>query len=166
MKIMLNFIFLVLTVASFVAAENSMAMAQSPTASKITEISLSYSGSHFAALSGFTIVLRKNGTADYSGAKKSSREGDYVGTFDKREFIKLAKFIVAHDYFLLDDNYIENVQDGGTTTTRDVYAGGEKTIKNNSWQKSNGGDDRLPDIELAVGAIDQPRLIKWKKLKK
>ncbi|MGI8554789.1 MAG: DUF6438 domain-containing protein [Pyrinomonadaceae bacterium] len=163
---MRKFIFLFLAVACFVSVENTAAHAQSPTAAEITEISLSYSGSHFAAASGFTIVLRKDGTTTYSGAKGSSREGDYVGTFDKREFTKLAKFIVAQDFFSLKDNYLENVQDGGTTRTRVVFAGGEKTIKNNSWRKSNVGDNRLPDSEAAVGAIDQKLLIRWKKVKK
>lgn len=107
---------LFLAIACFVFNENSMAHAQSPTASEIKEISLSYGGSHFAASSGFKLVLRKDGTATYSGAKNSSREGNFVGTFDKSQFMRLAKFIVAHDYFSLDDSYVKNVADGGTTT--------------------------------------------------
>ncbi len=124
---MRSFMFLILAIACFVLSENAAARAQKlPTASEITEIFLSYSGGHFAASSGFKIVLRKDGTATYSGAKNSSREGDYAGAFDKSQFTKLAKFIVVRDYFSLDDSYVKDVNDAGLTTTRVVYAGGEK----------------------------------------
>lgn len=163
---MRSLMFLLAAIACFVLCEASAARAQKlPTAAEITEISLSYSGGHFVALSGFTIVLRKDGTAIFSGAKNSSREGDFVGAFDKREFAKLAKFIVAQGFFSLEDSYVKDIADGGATTTRIAYAGGEKMIRNNSWRKSNGGD-RLHDIENAIGAIDQKLLIKWKKTKK
>ncbi|MEP6902382.1 MAG: DUF6438 domain-containing protein [Actinomycetota bacterium] len=159
-----------LTIALFVSTEAAAAVAQKrsspPEAAEITEISLSYAGSHFAASSGFTLILRKDGTAAFEGAKNSSREGDFVGTFDKKEFAKLAKFIVAQEFFALENDYIENIQDGGMTTTRVCFAGGEKTVRNNSWRKSQSADNRLPDIENAVSAIDSRLLIRWKKLKK
>ena len=94
---MRSLIFLFLAITLLIAFQNSTARAQVPKVSEITEISLSYSGSHFAASSGFTIVLRKDGTATFSGAKNSSRAGDYVGTFNRGSDSKRTE-----SYYLLE----------------------------------------------------------------
>lgn len=133
---------------------------QSVNPSAITEITLRDSGG-FCFDCTREIVLRSDGTATYSGGNnvRSGRKGDYQGSFDKRSFTKLARFLINRRFFSLKDRYAKDVTDSGTITTTIAYKGGSKTVAN----YAGGGGQKLSDIQQAIEALAGK--VKWEKTK-
>ena len=114
---------------------------------QITEISLERSGS-WGMRSGYKVVLRKDGTAEYTGDVAAARRGKYHGKISGKQFEQLAKIIVGNDYFSLEDKYRATVTDTDTVITSVAYKGGRKVVED----FGRGGGERLTTTEQAIDA--------------
>lgn len=112
---------------------------------QISEITLERSGS-WGILSGYKVVLRQDGAAEYAGDIHAKRNGKYLGQISLEQFAQLAKVIVENDYFSLIDKYSATVKDSDTITTSVVYSGGRKTVEDYGRE----GGEKLTAIELAI----------------
>lgn len=112
---------------------------------QISEITLERSGS-WGIKSGYKVVLRKDGSAKYTGDVDAKRKGNYQGEVSKDRFEQLGSLIIASDFFSLADEYHALVKDDDTVTTSVEYSGGRKTVED----YGRGGGERLTKIELAI----------------
>ncbi|MBA3247605.1 MAG: DUF6438 domain-containing protein [Pyrinomonadaceae bacterium] len=123
---------------------------------QISEITLERSGS-WGIRSGYKIVLRKDGTAEYAGDIHAKRKGKYHGEISKEQFEQLTKVIIENDYFSLGDKYRAPVTDTDTVTTSIVYSEGRKRVED----FGRGGGERLTKIEQEIDQVAEQ--IAWAK---
>jgi len=115
---------------------------------KISEITLERSGS-WGRQSGYKVVMRKDGAAEYTGDIHAKRKGKYTGMISTEQFEQLAKLIIENDYFSLEDKYHALVTDTDTVTTNIVYSGGRKTVED----FGRGGGVGLTRIEQEIDRV-------------
>jgi hypothetical protein len=115
---------------------------------QISEVTLERSGG-MVFRSGYKVVLRKDGRAEYIGETYAKREGKYRGHISKEQFERLAEVIVENDYFSLDDKYHAEVTDSDTITTSVVFSGGRKRVED----FGRGGGERLTNIEREIDKV-------------
>lgn len=115
---------------------------------QISEVTLERSGS-WGIRSGYRVVLRENGTAEYAGDIHAKREGKYRGAISKDLFESLTKVIIENDYFSLKDKYHAPVTDTDTVTTSIVYSGGRKRVED----FGRGGGESLTRIEQEIDKV-------------
>lgn len=127
---------------------------------QITEISLERQEC-FGTCPVYKVVLRKDGTATYTGVKFVPRMGEYRGKVYAYEyyFITLAKLIRSQGYFDLKDNYSSGWTDQDTVITSVVERGRRKTVVN----YGNAAPIKLWGIEMAIDGVVER--IQWEKAK-
>ncbi|HEY9284798.1 MAG TPA: DUF6438 domain-containing protein [Pyrinomonadaceae bacterium] len=123
---------------------------------QISEITLERSGS-WGIRSGYKVVLRKDGTAEYVGDIHAQRKGRYRGQISNEQFEQLVKVIIENDYFSLKGKYRAMVADSDTITTSVAYSGGRKRVED----YGRGGGERLTKIEREIGNVAEE--IAWVK---
>lgn len=122
-------------------------------AKEFSEIFLEQSGS-FGVPSGFKILLRKDGTASYSGDAAAKRKGNYHGQINKQQFDSLVELLKEKDFLSFEEKYDSRMKDAPTFTIRVVYSTGTKTVVDD-------GGKQLSKIAQDIGKVaDQ---INWLK---
>ena len=76
------------------------------------------------------IVLRADGTAQFSGKMNTGRTGDYKGTFWKGEFEQLTRWLESQGFFAMKDSYGEANIDAPDQIISVVRSGKRKTVTN------------------------------------
>ena len=133
--------------ALFVAAGCSLASRSNLVEDKyqISEITFERSGS-WGVKSGYKVLLRKDGKAEYVGDVNAKRKGKHQGVISKEQFEQLAKLILANDFFSLEDRYQAQATDTDTIIINVLYSGGRKRVED----FGRGGGERLTEIERAI----------------
>jgi hypothetical protein len=83
-----------------------------------------------------TLELRVDGTALYTGKENTDRIGQFTGTLQKREFDKLALWLVTEGVFELNTSYGTPNVDSPAQVIRIVRGGKSKWVVNNSMDRS------------------------------
>ena len=112
---------------------------------EISEVSLERSGS-WGLRSGYRVVLRRNGSAEYAGEVDAKRKGKFHGTVSQAQFDQLTNSLIENSYFSLADKYHALVTDTDTVTTIVVFKGGRKTVED----FGRGGGEGLTKVEQAI----------------
>jgi hypothetical protein len=109
----------------------------------------------------YKVVLRKDGTAIYTGIKYVPRMGEYRGKSYAYDyyFATLAKFIESQGYFDLKDNYSSSWTDQDTAITSVIDGAKRKTVVN----YGHAAPIKLWGIETAIDGIVEH--IQWEKVK-
>lgn len=115
----------------------------------------------------YKVILRRDGTATYTGTRNVSRIGQYENIVYahhrplKAEFANLVKLVAAQGYFDMNELYNPaGLIDAGTIITSVVHNGERKTIRN----YSNQGPVELYGIEMTIEGVAAQ--IKWKEGKR
>jgi hypothetical protein len=127
---------------------------------QITEISLERKEC-YGGCPVYKVVLRKDGTATYTGIKYVPRMGEYRGKSYAYDyyFVTLAKLIRSQGYFDLKDNYSSGWTDQDTAITSVVDRDRRKTVVN----YGNAAPIKLWGIEIAIDGVVER--IQWEKAK-
>ncbi len=125
---------------------------------QITEISLERKEC-FGDCPVYKVVLRKDGTAIYTGMKYVRRIGEYRGKSDDYYFATLARLIKSQGYFTLKNNYSSAWSDQDTVVTSVVNGSERKTIEN----YGNEAPIKLWGIDMAIDAVVER--ISWERVK-
>ncbi len=134
----------------------NLGFAQTRTASEITQIELHDEGG-FGVDKGFEISLERGGVATFHGGQNFyGRKGNYRSTFDKKQFVELARLVIKNNFFALKDRYEGNTMDVGTRTITVVYRGNRKSVVN--WGASR--QKQFAAIEKAIKALEAK--IEWR----
>lgn len=108
MKIILSIFVLILA--------GNPGFAQAVGADEITQIELHDEGG-FGVDKGFEILLEKGAVATFRGGQNfHGRKGNYRGAFDEKQFVELARLVIANNFFALENRYEGNTMDVGTRT--------------------------------------------------
>ena len=123
---------------------------------RVSEITLERSGS-WGLKSGYKVIFRKEGAAEYLGDVHATRTGNYQGKISTDQFEQLTRLIIKNDFFSLADKYHALVTDTDTVITTVIYAGGHKAVED----FGRGGGDGLTEIEMAIDKAAE--VIVWTK---
>lgn len=117
-------------------------------ADQITEVTLERTAC-FGTCPMYKVTVRRDGTLIYEGKRFVPMMGTYKGT--AYGFDRLAEFILAQDYFNLNDDYSSNVTDLPSAITSVVRNGQRKTIRN----YGGAGPIGLWGVEMAIDGMVQ-----------
>lgn len=82
------------------------------------------------------LVLRADGTADYTGMENTPRTGSFTGKFRTGDFDRLAQWLVTEGYFGLQDSYGFPNADTSSHVIRIARGGERKSVINHSFEYS------------------------------
>ena len=103
----------------------------------------------------YKVVLRKDGTATYTGTSYAERRGKYESRYNEYYFKQIAELMAKNGYLNLKEQYGPKATDQGYIVTSVAYANQRKEIKN----YGSEGPLELWAIEMALeGAMSQ---IRW-----
>lgn len=104
------------------------------------------------------IVLQRDGGTTYYGGKNSARrQGKFHGAISRKDFAKLAKLVVAENFFQLKNRYEGKINDIGTKTITIIYKNGEKSVIN--W----GGSDLKAFVRIEHLISEIAENVQWVK---
>lgn len=112
---------------------------------EFSEIFLEQSGS-FGVPSGFKILLRKDGTASYSGEAAAKLKGNYHGAISKQQFESVEELLRDKKFLSFEEKYDSQMKDAPTFTIRVVYSKGTKTVV-------DYGGKQLSEIAQAIAKV-------------
>jgi hypothetical protein len=133
------------SVLTMISVLGAVAHAYSP-ADQITEVTLERTPC-FGTCPNYKVTLRSDGTITYEGKRFVTMMGTYKG--QAYGFDKLAQFILAQDYFNLNDNYRIGASDLPSAITSVVQNGKRKTIVD----YGGAGPIGLWGIEMSIDGI-------------
>jgi len=134
----------VLILSSALAATAQRASAQDK--DQITEVTLERTAC-YGTCPIYKITLQSDGTIIYEGKRFVEMMGTYKGT--AYGFDRLAKLILAQNYFNLKDEYTRPITDNPSAITSVVRAGKRKTIVD----YAGTGPIELWGIEMVIDGI-------------
>ncbi|HMF57119.1 MAG TPA: DUF6438 domain-containing protein [Pyrinomonadaceae bacterium] len=111
---------------------------------QITEISLARTAC-FGRCPVYEVILRADGTATYIGRRFAPRTGTYKGKISSRDFNKLARLLIARDFFNFEDHYAVHATDLPSANTSALRGGMRKRV-----------EDYGPGFEESMGRNGQP----------
>ena len=107
----------------------------------------------------YTLILKSDGTADWTGYGNVSRIGHHVGTIDPKAVEDLARMALDAGFFEMKDRYYCMVTDQPTVYVSIVRNGVRKTVLH--YAPDRNPFVRLLVFEETVDAVAN-RLVKWR----
>lgn len=114
----------------------------------VTEIGLERTAC-FGTCRVYTVILRSDGSVQYTGEENVSRKGKHTGKISDWAFNQLAEYLVESGYLQMESNYEVPLTDLPTAYTTAVVNGKRKIIRN----YGDVGPSKLWALQQAIDGV-------------